>query len=43
METKDVSSDKKERRDFFGNVIKRKNKKKIIKIIMKKLQNGKII
>jgi len=29
VETKDVSSDKKERRDFFGNVIKRKNKKKV--------------
>ena len=29
VETKDVSSDKKERRDFYGNVIKRKNKKKV--------------
>jgi hypothetical protein len=29
VETKDVSSDKKEGRDFFGNVIKRKNKKKV--------------
>ena len=29
VETKNVSIDKKERMDFFGNVIKRKNKKKV--------------
>ena len=29
VETKEVETDKKERRDFFGNVIKKKNKKKV--------------
>ena len=29
VETKETENDKKERRDFFGNVIKKKNKKKV--------------
>ena len=29
VETKDAQSYKKERRDFYGNVIKKKNKKKV--------------